>query len=202
VILSDMDGVLVDSTAAVERTWRWWTTERARDASLYDRIPHGRPARAVIAELAPSLDLDAEAAAMEDRECTDVQGIVALPGAAELLARDDVAIVTSCTRPLLAARLREAGLTAPRVAITADMIERGKPAPDGYLRAARELGADPADCTVLEDAPAGVAAGRAAGARVVGVLTTYGPQDLADAHALVDDVAGFLRGAWRRAPAR
>lgn len=202
-VLSDVDGVLVDSTAAVERAWRWWTAERAGDPGLYDRIHHGRPARAIIADLAPPhLDVAAEAAVMEERESTDVAGVVPLPGAADLLAREDVAIVTSCTRPLLDARLREAGLVAPRVTITADMVATGKPAPDGYLLAARELGVDPAACTVLEDAPAGVAAGRAAGARVVGVLTTHGEDDLAAAHGLVDDVAGFLSGAWRRAPAR
>lgn len=202
MILSDLDGVLVDSQPAVERAWRWWCAERAGDPALYDRLHHGRPARAIIADLAPHLDLDEEARAMEVRESTDVEGVVALPGARELLARDDVAIVTSCTPPLLEARLRAAGLRAPRVVVTADRVAQGKPAPDAYLLAARELGADPAACTVLEDAPAGVAAGRAAGARVVAILTTHAAAELGGADELAASVAAWLSGASRRARGR
>ena len=109
---------------------------------------------------------------------------------------DRIAVVTSCTRDLARARLTAAGLEPPAVLVTADRLRRGKPDPEGYLLAARELGADPAGCVVLEDAPAGVEAGRAARMRVVGVLTTYAPEALAAADERVATVADWL-GARR-----
>jgi sugar-phosphatase len=102
-----------------------------------------------------------------------------------------VAIVTSCTVPLATARLRAAGLAVPAVLVTPERLSRGKPDPEGYLLAARELGAAPADCVVLEDAPAGIEAGRAAGMHVVGITTTHEPKDL-DAHELAPSIAAWL----------
>jgi mannitol-1-/sugar-/sorbitol-6-phosphatase len=196
VVLSDLDGVLVDSHASIMRAWRWWTDRRGLGDGAAAAIPQGRPSGEVIATLDPGVDAAAESRAIDDRQARDTDGVVALPGAADLLARfgpDRVAIVTSCTAPLAAARLRAAGLTPPAVLVTADRLGRGKPDPEGYLLAARELGADPADCVVLEDAPAGVEAGRAAGMRVVGVLTTHSPQELAAADERVATVADWLR---------
>jgi sugar-phosphatase len=200
VVLSDLDGVLVDSHASIMRAWRWWAARHALGDGAVDAIEHGRPSGEVIAALAPGADARAESQALDLRQAADTEGVVALPGAADLLARfapDRVAIVTSCTAPLAAARLRAAGLAAPAVLVTADRLARGKPDPEGYLLAARELGADPADCVVLEDAPAGVDAGRAAGMRVVGVLTTHAPEALAAADERVASVAEWL--AARRA---
>jgi sugar-phosphatase len=189
-ILSDLDGVLVDSTPAVVRTWIAWGERYGFDGGAVVEANHGRPARAVLAETLPAgADLDAEAAAFEAAEVADTEGVVALPGAAEVLAAPVVAIVTSCTLRLARARLAAAGLQEPAVLVTADMVEHGKPAPDAYLLAAERLGVAPAGCIVLEDAPAGVEAGRAAGMAVWAVATTHAP----DALAAADRVAADLR---------
>jgi sugar-phosphatase len=195
-VLSDLDGVLVDSHASIDRAWRWFGERHGLAGVSAASVPQGRPSGEVIATLAPDADAAAESRLLDDRQARDTDGVVALPGAADLLdafGPDRVAIVTSCTAPLAAARLRAAGLEPPRVLVTADRLGRGKPDAEGYLLAARELGADPAECVVLEDAPAGVEAGRAAGMRVVGVLTTHAPSELADADERVATVADWLR---------
>jgi sugar-phosphatase len=118
--------------------------------------------------------------------------VVALPGAAQLLATDrPLAIVTSCSTELAVARLRAAALAIPHVLISSDGLERGKPDPTCFLIAARRLGADPTRCVVLEDAPAGIIAGRAAGATVIALRTTHSDHDLRDAHAIADDLASL-----------
>ena len=182
VFLSDLDGVLVDSTAALERTWVRWGRRFGADGRAIVAANHGRPARDVLGQFVSGAELDAACAAFEDDEVTDTDGIVALPGAAEVLRLPVVAIVTSCTRRLALARLSAAGLPEPAVLVSADMVARGKPAPDPYLLGAELLGADPADCVVLEDAPAGIAAGRAAGMTVWAVATTHAPEQLSGAH--------------------
>jgi sugar-phosphatase len=186
-VLSDLDGVLVDSRASVLRAWRDWARRRGIDRSVVEDDLHGRPSSEVIALAAPQLDAVAESAAIEERQVHDVDDVVALPGAHalfETFSNGDLAVVTSCTVPLARARLAAAGLPEPAVLITPERVERGKPAPDAYLLAAAELGAAPSDCVVLEDAPAGAAAGRAAGARVVGILTAHRADELpADEHA-------------------
>jgi mannitol-1-/sugar-/sorbitol-6-phosphatase len=195
VVLSDLDGVLVDSHASIMRAWRWWGARHGVERAAIDAVQHGRPSSEIVAALAPGVDPAAEARALDLRQAADAGDVVALPGAAELLdafAPDRIAIVTSCTEPLARARLVAAGLAAPDVLVTADRLRRGKPDPEGYLIAARELGADPAECVVLEDAPAGVAAGRAAGMRVVGVVTTHAAEDIADADEHVASVGEWL----------
>lgn len=177
-VLSDLDGVLVDSGAEVERVWREWAVERGVDPDLVARESHGVPAPGVLARVAPHLNTPEEIDRIERRHAAT--GGVALPGAAELLQRAD-AVVTSCSPDLARARFEAAGLTAPAVLITSDKTERGKPHPDPYLAAAEALSADPADCLVIEDSPAGVAAGRAAGMTVWAVTTTHAPEELAGA---------------------
>jgi len=198
-ILSDLDGVLVDSHDSIMRAWSWWGAKHGVEAAAIEGVQHGRPSGEIIALLAPSLDAAAESRAIDLRQADDVEGVVALPGAHDLFAGSDpVAIVTSCTIPLATARLRAAGLAVPDVLVTPERLERGKPDPEGYLLAARELGADPAGCVVLEDAPAGIEAGRAAGMRVVGVLTTYAPEALSAADVRVATVADWLGGRGRQ----
>jgi sugar-phosphatase len=199
-VLSDLDGVLVDSQASIMRAWRWWAARHGIADAAVEAILHGRPSGEVIAALAPELDAAAESRAVDLRQAEDTGGVVALPGAAELLDGWDprrVAIVTSCIVPLASSRLGAAGLAAPSVLVTPERVERGKPDPEGYLLAARELGVAPAACVVLEDAPAGVAAGRAAGMHVVGVLTTHAPEALGAAHELVASVEEWLRSPRR-----
>jgi sugar-phosphatase len=192
-ILSDLDGVLVDSHASIMRAWRWWGAAHGVAAEAIENVQQGRPSGEVIAALAPDLDAGAESRAIDLRQAEDVDGVIALPGAHELFAGSDpVAIVTSCTVPLATARLSAVGLAVPAVLVTPERLSRGKPDPEGYLLAARELGAAPGDCVVLEDAPAGIEAGRAAGMHVVGITTTHDPAEL-DAHELAPSIAAWLR---------
>jgi sugar-phosphatase len=191
-ILSDLDGVLVDSQAAIMRAWHTWGAQKEIAREAIDAIVHGRPSREVIEALAPHLDAVAEAHTVEALEVEDTDGIVALPGAHALFARrEPVAVVTSGTLPLATARLRYVGLAVPSVLVTPERLSRGKPDPEGYLLAAKELGVAPEECTVLEDAPAGVQAGRAAGMHVVGITTTHEPAEL-DAHELAPSIAAWL----------
>ena len=178
-MLSDLDGVLVDSGAAVEQVWRDWAVEHGIDPEEVARASHGVPSPAVLARVAPHLRSPEEIDRIERRHAAT--GGRALPGAVELLALDDLAVVTSCSPLLAEARLASAGLPTPTVLITSDRTERGKPHPDPYLAAAAALGADPADCLVIEDAPAGVEAGRAAGMTVWAVATTHSADELAAA---------------------
>ncbi len=203
-ILSDLDGVLVDSHASVMRAWRWWARRHGIERDADDWVEHGRPAAAVIAAVRPDLDTAAESAAMERRQAEDVGGVRALPGAAALLGPGGprpLGVVTSGTVPLATARLRAAGLDVPSVLVTPERVRRGKPDPEPYLLGAHELGVHPGDCVVLEDAPAGIAAGRAAGMHVVGITTTLARAQL-DAHEHAASVAAWLRRASPRAPRR
>ena len=184
-VLSDLDGVLVDSGTEVERVWREWAAERGIDPDLVARESHGVPARGVLARVAPELNTPDEIDRIERLHAAT--GGRALPGAAELLARAH-AVVTSCSPDLARVRFEAAGLPSPPVLITSDLTERGKPHPDPYLAGAAALGAHPADCLVIEDAPAGIAAGRAAGMTVWAVTTTHAAAELAGADRTVADL--------------
>jgi len=183
-VLSDLDGVLVDSGDEVERIWREWAVERGLDPDEVGRTSHGVPGVQVIERWAPELDPVAESTRLDELHAET--GGTALPGAAQLLASvSPLAVVTSCTPPLAAARFSAAGLQPPALIVTADLTPRGKPHPDPYLAAARALGVAPQDCLVIEDAPAGIAAGRAAGATVWAVTTTHAEAELSAADAVV-----------------
>lgn len=185
-LLLDMDGVLIDSTPAVGRVWHRWAVEHGLDPETVVRMAHGRPSRATIRELLPNADIDREDREVERKEMDDLDGVVLLPGARQLLnilPPERWAIATSCTRPLAEVRLRAAGLPMPKTLITSSDVKIGKPDPEPYLKAAAKLGFAAADCIVVEDAPAGVRAGKAAGARVIAFLTTMIRRDLDDAGA-------------------
>ena len=192
--LFDLDGVLVDSLVATTRTWKWWASQHGLDPEPFISA-HGRPSRETIAEFAPALDAGAEAARVDEREASDTSGVLALPGAeAMLTAPRPVAIVTSGDRRLAEARLGAAGLPRPKVLVTADSVSRGKPHPEPYLLAARQLEIPPVHCTVFEDAPAGVTAGKAAGMRVVALTTTFTAPELCAADWIVSNLAEYLDG--------
>jgi sugar-phosphatase len=192
-ILVDLDGTLVDSTAPVRRVWSAFARRHHLEPDAVLRLAHGRPSRETVCLLAPVADHDAEAAAVEDTEVHDTDGVFALPGAARLLASErPLAIVTSCSTALAHARLHAAGLPIPGVLVSSDGLERGKPDPACFLIAARLLGADPTRCVVLEDAPAGIRAGRAAGATVIALRTTHPDAELGEAHAIADDLASLI----------
>lgn len=149
-------------------------------------LAHGRPSRNTIRELLPNADIAAEDRIVERWEMEDTEGVVFLPGARRLLERlpkDRWTIATSCTRPLAEVRLRAAGLPIPENMVTSSDVTHGKPHPEPYLKAAAKLGIRPADCIVVEDAPAGVRAGKAAGARVIGFPTTMKVELLKEAGA-------------------
>lgn len=188
-VLFDMDGTLIDSTPAVDRAWATW--EERWNVRLGVRASAlGRPARDIVAERVPAADAEAAFLDIERLEVADTAGIVVLPGVPQLLASlpaDRWAVATSCSAPLAAARLAATGITPP-VLVTASDTELGKPNPDPYLAAAARLGIPPEQCLVVEDAVAGVTAGRAAGCATLGVLGSV-PGETLDADAVVTDLS-------------
>ena len=193
-LLFDLDGVLADSTASVEHHWRSWARRHALDEDALIAVVHGRRAIDTIRVVAPHLDAERELADLVAAEAGDTNGVVAAPGAAALLPRlphDAWAVVTSGVRPVAIARLRASDLPLPTLLVPADEIARGKPDPEGYLTAARRLGIEARDCVVIEDAPAGIAAARAAGMRCVGLTTTHAAHEVADADLVVASLAAL-----------
>jgi sugar-phosphatase len=185
-VLFDLDGVLVDSTPAVARVWAWWAREHGFDPDEVVKKAHGRPSIATIRELLPHAHHAAEDREMERREIADVDGVVPLPGAMELLRALPLqrwAIVTSCTRALANVRITAAGLPEPKHLVTSTDVRHGKPDPEPYLKGAQSLSVPAADCIVIEDAPAGIQAGKAAGARVLALRTTASDAELQHAGA-------------------
>jgi sugar-phosphatase len=185
-VLFDLDGVLVDSTPAVARCWTKWSLQHGFVPEEVIRRAHGRPSMATLRELLPDADHEAENREMERWEIEDIDDVVPLPGAMQLLQAlppERWAIVTSCTRPLAEVRIRVGGLPQPKHLITSADVQRGKPDPEPYTKGAMSLGFAPADCVVVEDAPAGIRAGKAAGASVIALRTTETDSELTAAGA-------------------
>ena len=207
-LLFDLDGVLIDSTPAVTRVWSEWASEHGFDPEETVRRAHGRPSLETIRELLPNADHEALNQVLEAREISDLGGVVPLPGAVELLTSlppERWAIVTSCTRDLARVRIQAAGLPVPPTIITSNDITNGKPHPEPYLKGARALGFEGADCIAFEDVPAGILSAKAAGAQVIALRTTAGDDELATAApdwildscaavtATFDKLSGLLR---------
>jgi sugar-phosphatase len=193
-VLFDLDGVLVDSTPAVARVWAIWANKHGFVPDDVVRQAHGRPSLATIRELLPNGDHDAENREVERGEIEDIADVIPLPGALEILQalpQDRWTIATSCTRRLAEVRIRAAGLPMPRHLITSDDVQQGKPNPEPYIKAAKILGFSAADCIVVEDAPAGIRAGKASGARVLALRTTAPDAELIEngANWIVNDLA-------------
>ena len=173
--LLDMDGTLVDSTAVVERLWLDWARPHGLDPATVLRTVHGRQGHQSMALLLPERDHSVNLVENQEmllRESEDVDGVVEIPGAAAFLralASLPHAIVTSADVRLMTARMGAADLAVPSLAITAESVSRSKPDPEGFLRAAAQLGVGPADCIVFEDSAAGIRAGLDAGMTVIGV---------------------------------
>jgi mannitol-1-/sugar-/sorbitol-6-phosphatase len=178
-LLLDLDGTLIDSKASVVNAFRWWAALRGLAADTSERIPHGMTSTDAAALLAPHLDATVEGRVLDERQAVDTRGVIAFAGACELLQRPGpTAIVTSCPLDLARARLRAAGLPEPALLVTPERYTHGKPHPQPYLTAAKILGVRPAQCIVVEDAPAGIEAARAAGMIAIAVLTTHGRAQL------------------------
>jgi sugar-phosphatase len=174
-LLFDLDGVLIDSTPAVARVWTRWALARGFDPDQVVARAHGRPSLTTVKELLPNADHEAENKKVERAEIEDLEGVIPLPGTLELLAslpRDRWTIVTSCTRALAEVRIRAAGLPLPENFITSTDIVNGKPHPEPYLKGASVLRSPATECIVIEDAPAGIRAGKAAQAAVIAFRTT------------------------------
>jgi mannitol-1-/sugar-/sorbitol-6-phosphatase len=187
-ILFDLDGVLCDSTRQVDREWREWAARKGVDGDAVMAIAHGVRTIEVIRQVAPHLDAESEAAAIENHEAQDQRGVKVMPGALELvqsIPEGRWGVVTSGSRLLAQNRLRHCGLPVPEVLVTSDDVTNGKPHPEPYLKGAEGLRYRPAECLVIEDAPAGIQSARAGGMKVLGITTTYAANVLKQADAVI-----------------
>ncbi|MBV7469653.1 HAD-IA family hydrolase [Aeromonas media] len=169
-LLLDMDGTLVHSTTEVETVWRLWCQSHRLDPEPVLAMCHGVRSREVIRALAPQLDLAREVALLDELEIQHAGVAEPIAGARTLLGALSPArwaLVTSASQRVARHRLASAGLPLPRLLIGAEDVVRGKPDPEPYLLAARQLGLAPADCLVFEDAPAGIRSALQAGCQVV-----------------------------------
>jgi len=185
-VLFDLDGTLVNSKPAVERAWIQLATEAQIPLEKMVGL-HGIPAEQSLRQLLPDRE-EKEILKWVERieylETSDTKGVIAIDGAVELLKKLDEnniswTIVTSCTIPLALSRVKAAGIPFPENSVTFNDVEKGKPFPDPFLLGAKRLGINPINCVVVEDAPAGVIAGKAAGCTVAAVLTSHQKHELA-----------------------
>jgi sugar-phosphatase len=157
--------------------------------------------------VAPHLDAVQQAHEKEDIEADDTDTLKAFPGASRLISELPAgrwAIATSGKHRTASIRLNHCQLAVPEVFVTANDITRGKPDPEPYLLAMKQLGFPGHECVVIEDAPSGIKSARAAGAKVIAVTTTNRPEALRDADVVLqsldaiqlDVVKGELRLSW------
>ena len=192
-VIFDLDGTLVDSSAVVERQWSIWARSHRIEPRLVMEVVHGRPSIQTMRMFRPETTLD-ESRAFDAIEAADLEGLKPVAGAREAMESCDRqqipwAIVTSGTNTMARNRLRECGFEVPPVFVTVEQTPRGKPAPDPFLRAAMLLKVDPSQCTVFEDAPPGIHAGKAANMRVIALQTTHAADHLSGADAVVRDLS-------------
>lgn len=183
-ILFDLDGVLLDSTSCIERHWQEWAEKYEIDIDLVLQNAHGVRTIETIRKVAPHLDAEIVAAEFTANEILDTEGVVAIPGAKELMEHlppGKWAIVTSGGYDLVQARLKKADLPMPKYIISADDVTQGKPSPQPYLMGADKLGVPIDQCVVVEDAPIGVKAGKASGMTVIGIASTHPAVELVNA---------------------
>ncbi len=199
-LLFDMDGTLVDSTAVVERVWGRWAAKHGIDFSAYKHRIHGCRATDIMRLMAPTgIDHTKEVAQVDEEEVNETDGIVPVAGAAELIAalpRQSWALVTSARPELARARMGAAGLPMPDILVTSNDVAQGKPNPACYQLALKRLGFLAEQAIVFEDAPAGLAAGRAAGCRTIALATSSPIASLAHEDWL-HDLSGLKLNAIR-----
>lgn len=187
-LIFDLDGVLVDSSACITRIWTQWANRHSLDPAAVIAICHGLRTVDTIRKVAPHLDAEQEAVGMSSDESGETEGVFAIDGATQLvgsLPAGRWAVATSGSYATATTRLKYVGLPIPAALVTATDVQQGKPHPDPFLLAARRMGIDPTRCIVVEDAPAGVQAGHAAGMKVIAVATTHQPAQLSEAERVV-----------------
>jgi mannitol-1-/sugar-/sorbitol-6-phosphatase len=191
-ILFDLDGTLIDSAARIRRLWQSWGERHGIQPESIYQVMHGRRAVEIIEMFAPHLQIEDELRVVESDEVSDMHDVQAYAGASALLSvlsRVPWAIVTSGSRQVSEAKLRYLNLPIPSVFITSEKVKAGKPAPEGYLLAAQQLQVQPTECVVIEDAPAGVKAGKAAGMYVIAVMSTHASLELSEADRIIQYLA-------------
>lgn len=190
-VLFDLDGTLVESTFFIERLWQDWGVQHGVTPQRMSEVMHGRPAAEIINIVAPHVAIQEEIYALETNEISRMNGMKTYAGAQELLSSlppKQWAIVTSGSLRVASARLNYAKLPMPGVFVTADNIKAGKPAPDAYLLAAKRLNINPENCVVVEDAPAGIQAGKSAGMKVIGIASSHSREELRQADVVVQQL--------------
>jgi sugar-phosphatase len=201
-LLFDNDGVIVDSTPSVNRSWRRFAAAYGVPNAALVEIAHGTRAVDIMQTLVPGIDQVEGLKLIDAIELADLGDVKILPGVKQLLEslpKDRWTIVSSATAALLAARLNVAGVPLPDRMVSGDQVTKGKPDPEPYLKGAENLGFHAADCVVIEDAPSGVKAGKAAGCRVLGMVETHTAEQLREAGAdwvvaSMEDVAAGVVG--------
>ncbi|MEY4969949.1 MAG: hypothetical protein RLZZ277_180 [Actinomycetota bacterium] len=194
-VLFDLDGTLIDSTPSITRSWSAVLNEIGISLDVLSSL-HGQPSRQSLHRLLPDASLeeiDHWAKKIERLEVEDTEGITLLPGARELFSHLDSQgiewfIVTSCTRELGTARAHSVDLTLPAKSIFFDDVVKGKPHPDPYLLGLERLNLAASSALVLEDAPAGIKSGKAAGISVIAMVTTHSRESLHEADHISDSL--------------
>lgn len=187
-VLFDMDGVLISSIAADERTWFKWAKLHGMQDTFSIHSTHGRRTVDTIRALRPNLDSAIELNRMEDFDSEDTLGLNLYPGAQDLLAQlspTQWCIVTSASERVMRLRLGILGVSLPLHIVTADHVSSGKPNPEPYQLAAAQLGVEPSECLIIEDAPSGIRAGKSAGSPVLAVASSHEPQELYEADWII-----------------
>lgn len=190
-VLSDLDGTLVDSQHCVDYSWQIWAEDRGLDLEEVMRICHGRRTIETVKDITPHLDSATEVAFLEELEATCTKGMVPVLGAHDLVGKlgaHQFAVITSGSNRLATHRLSHVGFKIPKVFVTSDDVLNGKPHPEGYLSAAKQLGVEPTQCLVLEDSPAGIRAGNDAGMTTIGIAAHSADHDISHASYVVQDL--------------
>lgn len=185
-VLFDVDGVLIDSGVSHTRVWEAWARLRGLDPEYVRQVTQGRRRLDTLRIVGgPTLDIAEENRVLDQLMAAEEENMRPFSDVADVLhaLTSPWAVVTSSRREATRSRMERLGLPVPQVRVCAEDVQHGKPAPDGYLAAAAHLTVDPRRCLVIEDSPAGIRAGHAAGCTVHVVATTHAVELLTEADA-------------------